>query len=374
MSNQRVSVSISTLLAVPATIWLTFFLWQLRGLLLILMIAIVLAASISPVVNWAERFQVPRWLSVVIVYLALFAGLTGVGVLIGPAIAEQIELLIRQLPIYVERFRALYEDWINHLALTRPELVRGLFHPEALTTWVVRSSQQLILRSYSATAGLLGGVLSLVLAIFISGYMVADSKTLIKSLLRPFRQPWDTRLAAQVTPISHRMGSYIRGRTLVSLALSVVVAVGLSFLGLSEFALGLGAIAGVTNLIPFVGPVLGVVPALIVALSQGGWLVLWVLLLFVVVQNLETYVLDPFLVGSSVGLHPLYQLLAVLGGTQVMGLIGALIVPPWIAGAAVLIENLYLKPKLIEEKQEAAPVQSSPSPEAKTAANPIQFS
>lgn len=367
MSDQR--VSISTLLAIPAILLLTLLLWQLRGLLLILMIAVVLAASISPVVNWAEQFRVPRWLSVVVVYLSLFAGLTGVGVLIGPAIAEQIELLIRQLPVYVDRLRALYEDWINHLALTRPELVRELFHPEALTTWMVRSSQQVILRSYSATAGLLGGVLSLILAIFISGYMVADSETLIRSLLRPFRQPWDTRLAAQVTPISYRMGIYIRGRTLVSLALSVVVTVGLSLLGLSEFALGLGAIAGVTNLIPFVGPILGAVPALIVALSQGGWLVLWVLILFVVVQSLESYILDPLLVGSSVGLHPLYQLLAVLGGTQVLGLVGALIVPPWIAGAAVLIENLYLKPKLVSEQREMDPSPISLASETKVAAN-----
>jgi predicted PurR-regulated permease PerM len=73
----------------------------------------------------------------------------------------------------------------------------------------------------------------------------------------------------------------------------------------------------------------------------------------VIIQNVETYVLDPLLVGNSVNVHPLYQLLAVLGGTQVLGIIGALIVPPWVAGAAVLLENLYLKPKLLAEQQEA---------------------
>ena len=73
------------------------------------------------------------------------------------------------------------------------------------------------------------------------------------------------------------------------------------------------------------------------------------LLLFVIVQNLETYLLDPLLVGNSVKVSPLYQLLAVLGGAQVLGIIGALIVPPWIAGMGVLLENLYVKPKLIME-------------------------
>jgi predicted PurR-regulated permease PerM len=99
---------------------------------------------------------------------------------------------------------------------------------------------------------------------------------------------------------------------------------------------------------------LGAVPALIVAVAYGGWTFFWVLLLFVIIQNVETYVLDPLLVGSSVKVHPLYQLLAVLGGTQVLGIIGALIVPPWVAGAAVLLENLYLKPKQLAEQQEEA--------------------
>jgi predicted PurR-regulated permease PerM len=156
------------------------------------------------------------------------------------------------------------------------------------------------------------------------------------------------------------MGGYIQGRVLVSAILGIAITVGLTVLGLSEFALGLGVIAGFTNLIPFLGPILGAIPALIVAIAQGGLTFLWVLLLFVIIQNLETYVLDPLLVGSSVNVHPLYQLLAVLGGTQVLGIIGAVIVPPWVAGASVLLENLYLKPKqLAEQQQEEIPSLSS---------------
>lgn len=136
---------------------------------------------------------------------------------------------------------------------------------------------------------------------------------------------------------------------MVSGILGVAITIGLGILGLSEFALALGVIAGFTNLIPFVGPILGAVPALIVAVSQGGLTFFWVLLLFAIIQNLEAYVLDPLLVGSSVQVHPLYQLLAVLGGTQVLGIVGTLIVPPWVAGISVLLENLYLQPKLLAE-------------------------
>ena len=363
MAEQRITLSISSLVLILISIPLLILLWQLRSLILLLMISVVLASSIEPVVNWAENYRFPRWLAVVLVYLTLIGVLIGAGLIVGPTVFEQIERLIRQIPVSLKSVFNLAEDWVMGLSATRPELVDQLFDQvfdvQALTRWVIRSSQQLLVRSYGVTTGIVGGVFSLILALFLSGYMLADSRTLIKNLVRLLPQPWDERLAAQIAPMSDRIGSYIRGRVLVSAILGVVITVSLSGLGLSEFALGLGAIAAVTNLIPFVGPILGAIPALVVAISQGGWTFLWVLLLYVIIQNLETYVLDPLLVGSSVGVHPLYQLLAVLGGTQVLGIIGALIVPPWIAGGAVLLENLYLRPKLMTERRKKS---SSPPP------------
>lgn len=353
MSEQRITISISNLLTIVATGLLLVLLWQLRSLLVTLMIAVILAASIAPVVNWAEGFRIPRWVATIAAYLLLIAGLTGVGLLIGPTVVDQIDRLIRQLPVYAETLRTLAENLASRLSDTPSELVSQFFNPQALTAWVFRSTQQLLLRSYGITRGIVGGLFSLILALLLSGYMVADSRTLIKSLVRLFPQPWEARLEAQVLPVSQRMGGYLRGRLLVSAILSLATTAGLSVLGLADFAIGLGAIAGVTNLIPFLGPILGTVPALIVAISKGGWLFLWVLILFVIIQNLETYVLDPLLVGSSVGVHPLFQLLSVLGGVQVLGIIGALIVPPWFAGVSALVENLYLRPKAIAQKRAA---------------------
>lgn len=351
MPEQRITISLSSLLWILAAVLGLVVLWQVRGLLVTVMVAVVLAAAIAPVVDGAERWGVPRWLATIAVYLIVLAGLAGVGLLIGPTVVEQISRLIGQLPLYLETLRSLVELVAGRLSETQAAFIDELLDSQALNNWVIRSSQQLLVRSYSLTRGLVGGFFSLILALFLSGYMVADSKTLINSVVRLFPAPWDQRLAAQVVPVSYRMGGYIRGRGVVSAVLGLVTAAGLSLLGLEEYALGLGAIAGVTNLIPFLGPILGAFPALLVAISQGGWTFLWVLLLFIIIQNLETYVLDPVLVGSSVGVHPLYQLLAVLGGAQVLGIIGALIVPPWIAGAAALVENLYLRPKLIAEKR-----------------------
>ncbi len=232
-----------------------------------------------------------------------------------------------------------------------PDLVDRLLDIESLTAWAIGSGQQLVVRSYDITKGAIGSVFSLFLALLLSAYMLSGADGLLRDIVNLFPYPWNSRIAQQIQPVSQRMGGYIQGRILVSSILGVVITIGLKLLGLSELALGLGVIAGFTNLIPFFGPILGAIPALIVASAQGDLTVLWVLLLFVVIQNVETYVLDPLLVGNSVKVPPLYQLLAVLGGAQVLGIIGALIVPPWIAGSAVLLENLYVKPKLLAEAE-----------------------
>ncbi len=360
--KQRITVSLVNLLLVVITGLLLVLLWQLRSLLLALMIAVVVAAALAPIIDSAQKLRIPRWLAVIVVYLGLLAILTGAGLLIGPTVVEQIERLIRRLPTYLEILRSLIENLAIRFGMSDPGSVSPisqLFNTQALTSWVIRTSQQLLIRSYSVTRGIVGGFLSLILALLLSGYMLSGSENLIKGLVSLFPKPWDERLEAQVKPVTQRMGGYIQGRVLVSGILGIVITIGLRFLGLTEFAVGLGVIAGFTNLIPFLGPVLGAVPALIVAIAQGGLTFFWVLLLFVIIQNVETYVLDPLLVGNSVKVHPLYQLLAVLGGTQVLGIIGAIIVPPWVAGAAVLLENLYLKPKQLAEQQEEALTQLS---------------
>ena len=349
MLEKRKSFTLYDVLLVIAGFFLVILLWQLRSLVLTLMIATVLAATITPFVDALERFRFPRWLGVILFYLGLIGGLIVVGLLIGPSVSEQIQRLARRFPIYLENLGIAVENLAARVGITQLETIEQFFDLQALTNGLFRSSQKLVLRSFGVTFGILGAVINLILAVVISGYMAAGSKSLIRGLVSFFPQPWDQRLEAQVLPISRRMGGYVQGRVLVSLILGVVITLALRVLGLSEFALALGTIAAFTNVIPFVGPVLGAVPALIVAIPQGGLTFVWVLLLFVIIQNLESYVLDPLLVGNTVRVHPFYQLLAVLGGTQVLGIIGAVIVPPWVAGITVVIENLYLRPKLLKE-------------------------
>ena len=353
MNNKRISISLTNIILLVTLPLLLILLWQLRSLIVVLMISIVLAATLAPIVNTTQKqLGVPRFLAVLLVYAGLIGTLTGLGLIVGPTVARQIQSLIGRFPGYLEALRSLLEDLTLRFGMSEtgaPNIIDRVLDVEGLISWGIRSSQQLVVRSYSVTRGIIGSVFSALLALLLSAYMLSGSKQLLEDIINLFPKPWNERLAVQIQPVARRMGGYIQGRILVSGILGVLISVSLRFLGLSELALGLGVIAGFTNLIPFFGPILGAIPALIVATAQGGLTFVWVLLLFTIVQNLETYVLDPLLVGNSVKVPPLYQLLAVLGGAQVLGIIGALIVPPWVAGMGVLLENLYVEPKLIAE-------------------------
>ena len=254
---KRQAISLSDLLLIVAVGFLVVILWQLRSLLVTLMIAVVLAAAIAPIVNAAERLRLPRWLGVILVYISLIAGLIGAGLIIGPPVSEQTERLVSRLPAYLENLQIAAENLAVRMGITQIESIEQFFDIQALTNWVFRSSQQLVIRSFGLTRGFLGGVVNLILALIISGYMVAGSKDLVQGLVKLFPQPWEERFAAQVVPISRRMGGFVQGRVVVSAILGFVITLSLSILGLSEFALALGVIAGFTNLIPFVGPILG---------------------------------------------------------------------------------------------------------------------
>src|SRR5579883_160183 len=180
MSDQRITISLSSIFSILLVVLLLVLLWQLQNLLIILMIAVVLAATLSPIVDWAESWRVPRWLAVIAVYLLLIGGCIGVGVLIGPTVVEQTERLITQIPLYSE---ALF-NWLQGLALrlntSQPELVPQLVNPQTLTNWVIRSSQQVLLRSFGLTRDIVTAMFSVILILLISGYMVAGSKALIQ--------------------------------------------------------------------------------------------------------------------------------------------------------------------------------------------------
>ncbi len=112
MAEKRISISIATIVLATAVLLLLILMWQLRSLIVVLMIAVVIAATLVPTVNTALKLGIPRWLAVLLVYLGLIATLTGFGLLVGPTVVEQIQQLIGKLPDYLEALRSLLASFI----------------------------------------------------------------------------------------------------------------------------------------------------------------------------------------------------------------------------------------------------------------------
>ena len=198
-SDQRIAISLTTLLLIPIVVLCLIVLWQLRSLIVLLMVSVVLAAAIAPIVEWAEQWRIPRWLSVILIYLGLIGGVIGMAVLIGPTVFEQLQRLIRQVPLALKTLVAAVEQWMVMQNDDQSDLINQVFNQfldvQGLVSWGIRSTQRVVIRSVGVTTDIVGGVLSLILALFISSYMLSDSRTLIRSLTRLFPQPWDSQLA-----------------------------------------------------------------------------------------------------------------------------------------------------------------------------------
>ena len=120
MSEKRITLSMTNLILVVAVSLLLVLLWQLRSLIVVLMIAVVIAATLAPIIAVAQKLGVPRWLATILVYLGLIAILTGLVLLIGPTVVEQIQRLIRKLPSYLEAVRSLIDNLAMRFGMVEP--------------------------------------------------------------------------------------------------------------------------------------------------------------------------------------------------------------------------------------------------------------
>jgi predicted PurR-regulated permease PerM len=181
-----------------------------------------------------------------------------------------------------------------------------------------------------------GAVVSAVTVLILSLYMLVEGPTIRRSFLKLFPASTHHRLDGVLQAIGLKFGGWLRGQLFLGLIVGVAVGGGTWAIGLPyPFLLGLAA--GVTELIPMVGPILGAIPAVIVALFEPWWRLLAVIALFVVIQQAENHVLVPRVMKVSVGLSPLLTIIAILVGAKLMGILGALLAVPVAAALQVIV-------------------------------------
>lgn len=313
--------------------------WLLHQVLLPFVAGMALAYLLDPLANRIERLGVNRLLATFIMIVVFALVLVLLAILIVPLLAAQATAFIENIPAYSARLQALITDpsrpWLSKLVGSGfPDLQVGSFVKDAA------GASAVFLGSLWSGGQAVASLVSLfVIAPVVAFYLLLDWHRMVAAIDRWLPRDHADTIRALAREIDRAVAGFVRGQTLVSLILGVCYVVGFVSIGL-HFGLLIGLCTGLASFIPYVGTFAGMVVALIVAVLQfwPDWMpILAVLGVGVVAGALESYVLSPYLVGPSVGLHPVWLMFALFAFASLFGFLGLIVAIPLSAAVGVLV-------------------------------------
>jgi predicted PurR-regulated permease PerM len=337
-------VAVALLLAA----WL---LWQAWSGLIPFLIGALLAYILAPMVEFLARgfpfhrtrYQLARTLAIVIVYLAGFGVLFGAAAVVIPAAVNEVATFVENLPVYIERsyrervpaeIQARVDAYLSELGTTIGGLARAAFT-----------------RTFNTVRGFAALLFGYIIIPFWLFYVLKDRHEIGPYIRNMFPAGVHRDVDYCIRVLQRVVGSYFRAQLLLGLFIGVVTSAGLYLLGIESY-LVLGIIAGITELIPVIGPILGAIPAIVVSLATQPEKTLWVVLFYIAVQQVENAVLVPRIQGNAVKLHPAAIIVLLAVAQQIGGFLAMLVVVPLAAAARDLF--VYIYQRLREREEELA--------------------
>lgn len=327
-------------------------LWAAWTALLPFLAGMILAYLLIPVVNFLDkraprvlrRKGISRPLAIIIVYVVGIGLVVGVVAFFVPVISQQMSAFGKAAPYYFRRIQELLRYNVVELLDSLPPAVRRWLEAsignltDTLTDALQRGLEATI-RTVSQTVSFLLGVLMVPFWLF---YVLNDENEIRKRFYRliPDEARADARCILRI--VDDLLSAYIRGQLLMALIVGIMSTVALLLLGVN-LAMLLGTIAGVLDLIPIVGPWIGGVPAVLVALMGKPIRALWVALSFLAIQQIQGSLLVPYISGHAVRFHPAVVMMIVVVGAEVAGLWGLLLGVPVAAIIRDVFHYLYVR-------------------------------
>lgn len=347
---RRVMWATLVLVLVALSFWL---LYRFSLVVFILFIAIVMGTVIRPAVTWLHRRGLPRTAGVTAIYLLLLAVLISSVLLLFPLMVEQGETIAAAVPGYYQSLR----EWMANDP--NPLMVRvGEFLPVALsglepiqqTGQQMRASAELAL-GYVASAATVVFVATVIL--LLAFHWTLDGPRTIQSLLRLVPSGQRESVSELISAMETKAGFYVAGQGLLCLVIALMALVAYLLIGLPN-ALVLALVAGVMEAIPMIGPLLGAIPAAVVALSIAPSKLVWVVVATLVIQQIENSLLVPRVMRKAVGVNPFVSLLAILAFSSLLGPAGVLMAIPMAAILQLLLDRFVFHPALMEREVSAS--------------------
>ena len=304
----------------------------------VFLFASLFSLLLNPLVEAMRRARVPRAISVPLVYLSFVAAVVVLVAIAVPPLVSQAGNLIKRIPDFTnagDRWLAQVQTLLaqRHINVDLSLLVTRV------SDWLQTEAPKSAGTIFNVGKGVASSIASILLVIIISFYMLIDGRRIHRFLVRVL--PGDADInEAYLTGVQTSFTRYVKGQFLIGLVVGLSSGVGIWILGWdavniwpegAQYALLFGVWAGVTEVIPYLGPWLGALPPAILALFHSPAAFIWVLLVFGAVQQIEGHVLVPNIMGTTVGVHPLVVIFALLAGAQVGGIIGMLAVLPILA-------------------------------------------
>ena len=325
------------LVGAALTVVLMWMLWHVRGALLLIYVAAVVAIGVSPLVSAMERredaltrHRVPRWLAILTIYLLILGTLVAVGMLVMPPLAKQMRELWTAAPDLIHRG----QQWL----IDRGLLSRELSVREAVERAPVGGGDA-VNTLFDALWGFIGGLAGLVTILILAFYFLLEAETLVATFVRLFPRGKRRRVDDACRRVTTKVSAWLGGQLFLGGVIGGSAALGLWLMGVPYFYV-LALIAAIGELIPIVGPLLAAIPAIAVASSVSPGLALGVAIFFVAQQQFENHVLVPKVMERQVGVSAAVVVIALLIGGSLLGVVGAILAVPTAAILHVLVQEL----------------------------------
>ncbi len=307
------------------------------------LLAIIFFYVFNPLVEFIESYKVPKIIVILSVYGVVLALLILVGISLANAIFEEVQEFSQEIPFYMRELRQ-FVDETEFLIYELPPPVTNAIN-ELIYEFQVNFSD--ILGRVLDFEGIIGtGInilayaFSLIALPIILFYFLKDSEILKNNLILIVPPKYRKKVRAIMKDVDTTFGNYIRSQLLVCFFVGVLTYLGLWFLGV-EFALVLGVIAGITNIIPYFGPFIGAVPSTIIALLESPLLALKVVIWILIVQQVESQLISPQILGRHLKLHPLAVVTSLIAAGHFFGFLGLILAVPIVAILRVVIRHLF---------------------------------
>ncbi|AOT73325.1 hypothetical protein Gferi_26840 [Geosporobacter ferrireducens] len=304
--------------------------------------SILFAYLLNPIVNQISKYNIPRIWSVLIVYSFLIAIIFFMLFTLTPKISKEMGRLIDLIPIYSrqagELMNRIYSK-IDQIEYLPPEFI-GV--EEAITENLIRIQVYLVSFVKNITTSIFNvftHLITLVLIPVFTFYFLKDASYFKKKIILLLPKSGRSSVIEIAKDIDLLISRFIRGQLIVAAAVGILSIAALLLIRI-EFAFLIGFIAGVSNVIPYFGPIIGSIPGVIIALLDEPSKAIWVIIAFTIIQQIESAIISPKIVGESVGLHPIMVILVLIVGNMLYGIIGMLFAVPIAASVKIICHHI----------------------------------